>query len=102
MAVDEDNEPQYYRIIRKRRYSNPFNSGWRGLIIEKIYLSPKLNDCCTRPATDSEATIDIRNKMNTKENIPLLIHEHAFRKRLVKFQDDRMIIITLKRSLILY
>ncbi len=29
--------------------------------------------------------------MNTKENIPLLLHEHAFRKRLVKFQDGRMI-----------
>ena len=35
--------------------------------------------------------LNIRRKMNTKENIPLLLHEHAFRKRLVKLQDDRMI-----------
>jgi 7,8-dihydropterin-6-yl-methyl-4-(beta-D-ribofuranosyl)aminobenzene 5'-phosphate synthase len=35
--------------------------------------------------------LNIRRKMNTKENIPLLLHEHAFRKRLVKFQDGRMI-----------
>ena len=34
---------------------------------------------------------NIRKKMNTKQNIPLLIHEHAFRKRLVKFQDGRVI-----------
>jgi len=35
--------------------------------------------------------LNIRRKMNRKENIPLLLHEHAFRKRLVKLQDDRMI-----------
>jgi 7,8-dihydropterin-6-yl-methyl-4-(beta-D-ribofuranosyl)aminobenzene 5'-phosphate synthase len=35
--------------------------------------------------------LNIRRKMNTKENIPLLLHEHAFRKRLVKLQDGRMI-----------
>ena len=35
--------------------------------------------------------LNIRKKMNTKENIPLLLHEHAFRKRLVKLQDGRMI-----------
>jgi 7,8-dihydropterin-6-yl-methyl-4-(beta-D-ribofuranosyl)aminobenzene 5'-phosphate synthase len=35
--------------------------------------------------------LNIRSKMNTKENIPLLLHEHAFRKRLVKFRDGRMI-----------
>jgi 7,8-dihydropterin-6-yl-methyl-4-(beta-D-ribofuranosyl)aminobenzene 5'-phosphate synthase len=35
--------------------------------------------------------INIRKKMNTKQNIPLLLHEHAFRKRLVKFQDGKMI-----------
>jgi 7,8-dihydropterin-6-yl-methyl-4-(beta-D-ribofuranosyl)aminobenzene 5'-phosphate synthase len=29
--------------------------------------------------------------MNTKQNMPLLLHEDAFRKRLVKFQDGRMI-----------
>ena len=35
--------------------------------------------------------INIRKKMNTRQNIPLLLHEHAFRKRLVKFQDGKMI-----------
>jgi 7,8-dihydropterin-6-yl-methyl-4-(beta-D-ribofuranosyl)aminobenzene 5'-phosphate synthase len=35
--------------------------------------------------------LNVRSKMNTKENIPLLLHEHAFRKRLVKFRDGRMI-----------
>ena len=35
--------------------------------------------------------LNIRREMNTKQNIPLLLHEHAFRKRLVKFQDGRMI-----------
>jgi len=34
---------------------------------------------------------NIRKKMNTKENIPLLLHEHAFRKRLVKFQNGRIV-----------
>src|SRR5207253_7791610 len=29
--------------------------------------------------------------MNAKQKIPLLLHQHAFRKRLVKFQDGRMI-----------
>jgi 7,8-dihydropterin-6-yl-methyl-4-(beta-D-ribofuranosyl)aminobenzene 5'-phosphate synthase len=31
--------------------------------------------------------LNIRKKMNAKQNIPLLFHEHAFRKRLVKLQD---------------
>lgn len=35
--------------------------------------------------------LNIRRKMNTSENIPLLLHEHAFRKGLVKFQDGRRI-----------
>lgn len=35
--------------------------------------------------------LNIRKKMNAKQNIPLLLHEHAFRKRLVKFQDGRNI-----------
>jgi 7,8-dihydropterin-6-yl-methyl-4-(beta-D-ribofuranosyl)aminobenzene 5'-phosphate synthase len=29
--------------------------------------------------------------MNTKQNIPLLLHEHAFKNRLVKFRDGRTI-----------
>src|SRR5215469_4117303 len=33
----------------------------------------------------------IRKKMNAKQKIPLILHEHAFRKKLVKFQDGRMI-----------
>jgi 7,8-dihydropterin-6-yl-methyl-4-(beta-D-ribofuranosyl)aminobenzene 5'-phosphate synthase len=35
--------------------------------------------------------LNIRRKMNAKENIPLLLHEHAFRKRMVKFQDGRVV-----------
>src|SRR6266568_4891277 len=35
--------------------------------------------------------LNIRKRMNRKQNIPLLLHEHAFRRRLVKFQDGRMI-----------
>jgi 7,8-dihydropterin-6-yl-methyl-4-(beta-D-ribofuranosyl)aminobenzene 5'-phosphate synthase len=35
--------------------------------------------------------LDIRKKMNQEQKIPLLLHEHAFRKRMVKFQDGRMI-----------
>jgi 7,8-dihydropterin-6-yl-methyl-4-(beta-D-ribofuranosyl)aminobenzene 5'-phosphate synthase len=35
--------------------------------------------------------LNIRRKMNTEKNIPLLLHEHAFRKRLVKQRDGRMI-----------
>ena len=35
--------------------------------------------------------LNIRKKMNPKQNIPLLLHEHAFRKRLVKFQDGRIL-----------
>ena len=34
---------------------------------------------------------NIRRKMNTNQNTPLILHERAFRKRLVKFQDGRMI-----------
>jgi 7,8-dihydropterin-6-yl-methyl-4-(beta-D-ribofuranosyl)aminobenzene 5'-phosphate synthase len=39
--------------------------------------------------------LNIRKKMNTKQdnNIPLILHEHAFRKRLVKFQDGRTLIL---------
>ena len=35
--------------------------------------------------------LNIRKKMNAKQNIPILLHEHAFRKRLVKFQDGRTV-----------
>lgn len=35
--------------------------------------------------------LNIRKKMNAKQNIPLLLHEHAFRKRMVKLQDGRSI-----------
>lgn len=35
--------------------------------------------------------LNIRKKMNSKQNIPLLLHEHAFKNRLVKFQDGRAI-----------
>jgi 7,8-dihydropterin-6-yl-methyl-4-(beta-D-ribofuranosyl)aminobenzene 5'-phosphate synthase len=35
--------------------------------------------------------LNIRKKMNAKQNIPILLHEHAFRKRLVKVQDGRTI-----------
>lgn len=35
--------------------------------------------------------LNIRKKMNAKQKIPLLLHQHAFRKRLVKFRDGRMI-----------
>ena len=35
--------------------------------------------------------LNIRKKMNAKQTIPLLLHEHAFRKRLVKFQDGRTV-----------
>jgi 7,8-dihydropterin-6-yl-methyl-4-(beta-D-ribofuranosyl)aminobenzene 5'-phosphate synthase len=33
----------------------------------------------------------MRKKKNAKENIPILLHEHAFRKRMVKLQDGRSI-----------
>ena len=35
--------------------------------------------------------LNIINKMNRKQNIPLLIHEHAFRNRMVRFHDGRML-----------
>lgn len=35
--------------------------------------------------------LNIRTKMTQRERIPLVIHEHAFRNRLVKFQDGRTI-----------
>lgn len=35
--------------------------------------------------------LSLRNKMNQKQNIPLVLHEDAFRNRLVKFQDGRTI-----------
>ena len=35
--------------------------------------------------------LNIRKKMNTKQNIPLLLHEYAFKNRLVKFHDGRTI-----------
>ena len=33
--------------------------------------------------------LNIISKMNKKQNIPLLIHEHAFRNRMVRFHDGR-------------
>ena len=35
--------------------------------------------------------LNMRKKMNAKQKIPLHLHEHAFRKRLVKFQDGRIL-----------
>jgi 7,8-dihydropterin-6-yl-methyl-4-(beta-D-ribofuranosyl)aminobenzene 5'-phosphate synthase len=35
--------------------------------------------------------LNIRKKMNAKQNIPLLLHEHVFRKRMVKLLDGRSI-----------
>lgn len=35
--------------------------------------------------------LNIRKKMQANQNIPLLLHEHAFRKRLVKFRDGRVL-----------
>ncbi|HKG70593.1 MAG TPA: MBL fold metallo-hydrolase, partial [Nitrososphaeraceae archaeon] len=35
--------------------------------------------------------LDLRKKMNTAQSIPLVLHEDAFRNRLVKFQDGRTI-----------
>ncbi len=35
--------------------------------------------------------LSIRNKMNKAKRIPLVLHEHAFRNRSVKFQDGRTI-----------
>ena len=35
--------------------------------------------------------LNIRNRMSRNQNIPLLFHEDAFRKRMVKFQDGRTI-----------
>ena len=35
--------------------------------------------------------LNLRNKMNTVQKIPLVLHEDAFRNRLVKFQDGRTI-----------
>jgi 7,8-dihydropterin-6-yl-methyl-4-(beta-D-ribofuranosyl)aminobenzene 5'-phosphate synthase len=35
--------------------------------------------------------LSIRNKMNKAKRIPLILHEHAFRNRSVKFQDGRTI-----------
>ncbi len=35
--------------------------------------------------------LNIRTKMNRKQNIPLIFHDDAFRKRMVKFQDGRII-----------
>jgi 7,8-dihydropterin-6-yl-methyl-4-(beta-D-ribofuranosyl)aminobenzene 5'-phosphate synthase len=35
--------------------------------------------------------LNIRNKMDTGQRIPLVLHEDAFRNRLVKFQDGRTI-----------
>jgi 7,8-dihydropterin-6-yl-methyl-4-(beta-D-ribofuranosyl)aminobenzene 5'-phosphate synthase len=37
--------------------------------------------------------VNIRNKMNRKQNIPLLFHQDAFRKRMVRFRDGRIIIL---------
>ena len=35
--------------------------------------------------------VNLRKKMNTAHNIPLIIHEDGFKNRLVKFQDGRTI-----------
>jgi 7,8-dihydropterin-6-yl-methyl-4-(beta-D-ribofuranosyl)aminobenzene 5'-phosphate synthase len=35
--------------------------------------------------------LNLRNKMNTVQRIPLVLHEDAFKNRLVKFQDGRTI-----------
>ena len=35
--------------------------------------------------------LNIRKKMNTRQRIPLVLHEDAFRNRMVKFQDGRTI-----------
>ena len=35
--------------------------------------------------------LNIRKKMSARQKIPLLLHQHAFRERLVRFQDGRMI-----------
>ncbi len=35
--------------------------------------------------------LNIRKKMSTKQQIPLVLHEDAFRNRMVKFQDGRTI-----------
>jgi 7,8-dihydropterin-6-yl-methyl-4-(beta-D-ribofuranosyl)aminobenzene 5'-phosphate synthase len=35
--------------------------------------------------------LNLRNKMDQKQKIPLVLHEDAFRNRLVKFQDGRTI-----------
>ena len=35
--------------------------------------------------------LNLRKKMNTVQTIPLVLHEDAFRNRLVKFQDGRAV-----------
>jgi 7,8-dihydropterin-6-yl-methyl-4-(beta-D-ribofuranosyl)aminobenzene 5'-phosphate synthase len=35
--------------------------------------------------------LNIRSRMNPKQKVPLVLHEHAFRNRLAKFQDGRTI-----------
>jgi len=35
--------------------------------------------------------LNLRNKLDQKQKIPLVLHEYAFRNRLVKFQDGRTI-----------
>jgi 7,8-dihydropterin-6-yl-methyl-4-(beta-D-ribofuranosyl)aminobenzene 5'-phosphate synthase len=35
--------------------------------------------------------LNMRKKMNAKQKIPLHLHEHAFRNRLVRFQDGRIL-----------
>jgi 7,8-dihydropterin-6-yl-methyl-4-(beta-D-ribofuranosyl)aminobenzene 5'-phosphate synthase len=39
----------------------------------------------------SGGLLSLRKKMSTKQGIPLVLHEDAFRNRLVKFQDGRTI-----------
>jgi len=84
--------------IKGKEHRLLFDSGLSPLVAahDADVLDLNLSDC--EAVISSHGHIDhaggllnIRKRMNTKQNIPLLLHEHAFRKRLVKFQDGRMI-----------
>lgn len=73
-----------------------FDSGLSPMVV--AHNADVLDLSCCETVISSHGHIDhagglfnIRKKMNAKQNIPLLLHEHAFRKRLVKFQDGRNI-----------
>jgi 7,8-dihydropterin-6-yl-methyl-4-(beta-D-ribofuranosyl)aminobenzene 5'-phosphate synthase len=75
-----------------------FDSGLSPMVVAHNADVLDLDLSCCETVISSHGHIDhaggllnIRKKMNAKQNIPLLLHEHAFRKRLVKFQDGRMI-----------